>query len=245
MMSISIKHLSHITIHAAALRRCLHLAIITAIFTASAGTLAALPRFALLTGTRCSGCHFNPQGGGIRTELGWSSMNEVGLIKPSSIGLDSLLPTETNTLWDGLVTFGLDTRFQIAKLGRPPAAERKFIPMQLAPAVAIAPLDWLTIFGAYNFGADGYPGMTSFDATVMIQPDITLPALRVGYMQPSIGIRQDDHTMFTRRDAAGLGSPIIPPNYNEIGAEINYEGLRWLTVNGGVYLPRNIAEETQ
>jgi hypothetical protein len=213
---------------------------------AGTGRLTALPRFSLLTGTRCSACHFNPQGSGIRNELGWSTMNRVGLISPESVGLDSLFASdETNSYFDGLVTFGLDTRFQIAKLGRPPDAKRKFIPMQVAPSIAVAPFEWLTGYATYNFGTARYPGQTNFDAALLVQPSITAPALRLGYMQPSIGIRHDDHTMFVRRDAAGLGTPLIPPNYNELGAEINYEGLRWLTVNAGAYSSHNIAGKTE
>lgn len=212
---------------------------------AGAGRLIALPRFSLLSGTRCSACHFNPQGSGIRNELGWSSMNQVGAISPSSIGLDSLFAAETNSHWDGLVTFGLDVRLQMAKLGRTADAPRKFIPMQLAPGVAIAPFEWLTAFGTYNAGPVRYPGQTQFEAMAVIQPEITLPAVRLGYLQPSIGIRHDDHTMFVRRDAAGFGTPLIPPNYNEIGGEINYEGLRWLTMNAGVFSARNLASKQE
>jgi len=216
-----------------------------AMHAAGAGRLNALPRFSLLSGTRCSACHFNPQGSGIRTELGWSTMNQVGAISPSSIGLDSLFAAETNSYWDGMVTFGLDVRLQVAKLGRSSDAPRKVIPMQLAPGVAIAPFEWLTAFGTYNAGPVRYPGQTQFDAMAVVQPEVTLPALRFGYMQPSIGIRHDDHTMFVRRDAAGFGTPLIPPNYNELGAEINYEGLRWLTMNAGVFSARNLASKVE
>ena len=219
---------------------------VAAIVAPAGGSLSALPRFSLLTGTRCSACHFNPQGSGIRNELGWSTMNRVGLISPESVGLDSLFANdETNTYFDGVLTFGIDARLQMAKLGAPPNAERKIIPMQLAPALAVQPFEWLTAYGTYNFGPARYPGQTNFDAAVMVQPDITLPSLRLGYMQPSIGIRHDDHTMFVRRDAAGYRTPLIPPNYNELGAEINYEGLRWLTVNAGAYSAHNLAKKSE
>jgi hypothetical protein len=70
---------------------------------------------------------------------------------------------------------------------------------------------------------------------VQYQPEVTLPSIRVGLIQPSIGVRQDDHTAFVRREAAKSGSPIIPPDYHDVGAEITYEGVHWLTLNAGIF----------
>src|SRR5437763_12695928 len=108
-----------------------------------AGMLHALPRFSLLTGTRCSACHFNPQGSGIRTELGWSYMNQTGAISVAPGELDSngvatsagffpaLYGAQSNSYWDGILTIGLDVRLQIAKIGAPtpgnPTVPYKFI----------------------------------------------------------------------------------------------------------------------
>lgn len=115
--------------------------------------------------------------------------------------------------------------------------------MQLAPSVAITPFEELAIYGTYNAGPTRYPGQTNFDFAVQYQPGVTLPGVRAGYIQPSMGIRHDDHTMFIRRDAARLGTPIIPPNYNEWGAEITYEGQNWLTMNAGAFSARNISKK--
>lgn len=216
-----------------------------ALLALPAEILTALPRFSLLTGTRCSACHYNPQGSGIRTELGWSTMNQVGAISPEDIGLGSLYSGETNTFFDGLMTFGLDARLQMAKLGRPPNADRKVIPMQFAPGIAITPFEELAIYGTYNAGPTRYIGQTSYDFAVQYQPGVTLPSIRVGYIQPSTGIRHDDHTMFIRRDAAYYSTPIIPPNYNDWGGEITYEGQRWLTVNAGAFSARGLAGKTE
>jgi hypothetical protein len=209
--------------------------------TVGAERLHALPRFALLTGTRCSACHFNPQGSSIRTELGWSTMNETGAVKPEEIGLGALYGAESNSFFDGLLTLGLDTRIQVAKLGRPPNDKRKIIPMQVAPSIALAPLDELTIYGTYNAGPLRYPGQTAFDAAIQYQPGITSPSIRIGHIQPSIGLRYDDHTTFLRKDAAGTGAPVIAPNYNEWGAEVVYEGQRWLSLNAGIFAAHNLS----
>lgn len=221
---------------------------LAAVCLAGAGLVAAsssafaLPRFSLLYGTRCSGCHHSPQGGGIRNPLGYSVMSEVSAFTPDSISLAWLRGESRLDPFDGVVEFGLDMRLQVAKLGRPPNDERKVIPMQLAPSIAIVPADFLSIYATYNAGPLRYPGQTSFDVAVQVQPGIETPSIRAGYIQPSIGQRYDDHTMFTRRDVAGSGAPIIAPNYNEIGAELTYEGLHWLTVNAGVFSARNLAK---
>src|SRR5436305_1403475 len=101
----------------------------------------ALARFALLTGTRCSACHVNPQGGGQRTELGWSYLNQIGAFNPESVGIPKTPDDATNSYWDGIVSFGLDTRFEDARLGTPidtaPSVPRYFIPMQFSPYISI------------------------------------------------------------------------------------------------------------
>ena len=66
-----------------------------------------------------------------------------------------------------------------------------------------------------------------------IHGDPKLPELRVGMIQPSIGVRHDDHTMMIRADAASPRSPIIAPNYNELGAELHYHPVSWLKVDVG------------
>ncbi len=177
----------------------------------------------------------------MRNELGWSSMNRVGLINPDSVGLGSMFTAETNTYLEGMLSVGLDLRLQSAKLGRPPNAKRKIIPMQLTPYLAVMPAEWVSLYGGYNVGERRYPGQGAFEAAALIQPGVTAPSIRAGYIQPSVGMRHDDHTMFIRREVSMNGTPLLPPNFSEIGAEVNYEGLHWLTVNAGVYSARNLA----
>lgn len=217
-------------------------ALVCALLTCCLSTVThALPRYALLTGTRCSGCHFNPSGSSLRTDLGYSTMNMTGAFTLTELGMEWLEAGSTNSVGDGLLTFGVDVRMQVAKLGRPPADVRKVIPMQVAPSMALTPTEGLSLYGTYNAGPLRYGGQTSFDVALQYQPDIFAPSIRAGHIQPSIGLRYDDHTMFVRRDAAGTGQPIIPPNYNELGVELAYEGLRWLTVNVGAFSAHNLA----
>lgn len=203
----------------------------------------AIPRFSLLTGTRCSACHFNPQGGGIRQELGWMSMNEVGALSLEEVGLGGL-KSETNSYFNNVFTVGLDARGQLAKLGRPPEAKRMFIPMQLAAHAAVVPFEGLSAYGSYNFSTLRYSfqGQTPWTAAIQYQPSVQAPSIRAGYIQPSIGIRHDDHTLFIRKDAAHNNTPVVPPEYNELGAELTFEGLRLLTLNTGVFGAKNLAK---
>ncbi len=206
----------------------------------------ALPRFSLLTGTRCSACHYDPHGGGLRTELGWSTMNLVGAIDPESIGLGGLYSGETNSFFDHKITVGFDGRLQMARTGVPPYDERIFIPMQFQPYLAYEPTDWLDIYGGYNLSVvmsnRELPGQFPVVGAVQVQTSPTAPIFRAGYISPAIGVRPDDHTVFVRREIARYKTTIIPPNYSELGGEVVYEGLKWLTVSGGVFSSHNLAE---
>lgn len=338
--------------HPRAAFRCI---VILGLFAIAASNAHAVPRLSLVSGTRCSACHFNPQGGGLRTELGWESMNDVSAWRwpwsPKRQGLDDSgddnlfnapsdnamgstpfeqtpddttsaapideLPPEdistdesssdtdvvedfeageplpaheptevveestvdvaplpeagdnamsaadidevpsapieihTNTLFDGLITPGFDLRLQMTKLGRPPADTRIVIPMQSQFYLAITPADWVSLYGSVNASAikfsdsltvRRYPSQSAWEATAQFHPGVTLPMVRVGYMQPSIGIRHDDHTSFTRRDVAG-SSPLnlVPPGYAELGVEAHYDGVSWLTVNAGIFSSSNLS----
>lgn len=243
---------------------------IVAIGTVAASDTIAIPRFSLLTGTKCSACHFNPQGSGIRTEMGWSMMNQTGLWqwkRPTTLAQDTsdlgLLDgsnepasTEigTNTWFDGKVIPGFDARGQIAKSST--TGKRIFIPMQFATSIAYMPMPELSIYTNINIasieerirGGDLFPGQTDFDGAIQYSPAPTLPSIRVGMIQPSVGIRQDDHTEYVRRDAAAprqvslSGPSLMPAYYNDVGAELTFEGINWLSVNAGVYNAKNFSE---
>src|SRR5438552_16533690 len=88
----------------------------------------AIPRFSLLSGTRCSVCHFDPQGSGLRTQLGWEMMNETGLVKWH--GPDTSAESPTNSWYGGRVVPGGDARFQLVRVST--TNQELFIPMQLS-----------------------------------------------------------------------------------------------------------------
>lgn len=223
----------------------------------------ALPRMSLTAGTPCSACHVNLQGGGMRTEIGWGSMAWVGAATYDKLGLDSLNNAESNAFFDGKVALGIDTRIQVAKLGIPVLnvkddgtvetiePQRRVIPMQIQPYLSVYATDSLKLYGSYavdpntfdgEFCDPVYSGQACFELEAIYQPTPLSPALRIGQIQPSIGIRHDDHTILIRGDASAPRNPLIAPNYAELGAEVHYHPIYWLQTEFGAFLPRNLAE---
>jgi hypothetical protein len=216
----------------------------------------AIPLFSLMTGTRCSVCHFDPHGGGLRTELGWEMMNKTGLFQwPGTAASDTASISPTNSIFNGLFVPGGDVRLQLVRVSQ--TNQELLIPMQISTSLAFVPNQQVSLSTNVNlasiyvrslksqtdlFGTTNglYPGETDYDLTLQYQPDITLPSIRVGMIEPSFGILQDDHTAFTSMDAYN-NITLIPPYYNEVGGELTYEGVKWLTVNAGVFNARNLS----
>jgi hypothetical protein len=213
----------------------------------------AIPQFSLLSGNKCLNCHINTQGSGIRNELGWYVAKDMKLTDPKNVGLGWLyeLDAESNSFLDGTLTIGLDTRIQSARSPRSDNAVQRVFPMQAALHIAYQPVQWLTIESMTDIAAlvrdlsnrpQAYIGQRSWSASVIVQPGITAPQLRVGHFQPSIGVRYDDHTNLVRQIAGANGSTLIPPNYAEYGAELNYEGIQWLSLTVGAFLPGALSQ---
>ncbi len=211
----------------------------------------AVPRMSLTAGTPCSACHINGQGGGMRTEIGWGASVYTGAYIP-----EKFEEMESNSYFDGLLSVGTDIRLQTFRGSVAPGSDelpsRLYLPMQLQPYIASIPTEWLTLYGSYNIGpsvfrGDGlcnpvYAGQSCFEAAAKIQPSYTAPYVRVGNFQPSIGVRHDDHTMLLRNDAASPRTPIIAPNYAELGAELTYVPAHWFHTDAGVFRAANLSE---
>jgi hypothetical protein len=242
------------------LKRLLHFSTLLLILFVH-GSASAIPRFSLLTGTRCSACHFNPQGSGIRTTLGWEMMNETGMIKwhgPNEQDTFAVpFPENNNTIFSKHLYWGGDARFQLVRESK--TNQELLIPMQLSGELAYQASPELVAYTNINFAslyvrslktdtsifgksAGLYPGETDYDLALQYQPSQTLPSLRVGMIEPTVSIRQDDHTEYVHEEAALQGIALIPPYYNDIGAELTYEGIRWLTINAGIFNAYNLAQ---
>ena len=208
--------------------------------TISPHTAQAIPQFSLATGNRCINCHVAVQGAGLRDELGRYSTDGTGLTKAQWQPLG-----DAGALLDGALLVGADVRVQMARSHQSPDADRRFFPMQAALYSLYRPSGPVQLEGSYNFGPKKFDGQQSWTGSVLLQPSFDFPQLRLGYFQPSIGIRYDDHTTLVRQTADVTGATtLIAPNYAEWGAELHYYKPRWLDLTAGVYNARSLAENT-
>ena len=224
----------------------------------STAPASAIPRLTLLTGARCSNCHVDSAGGGLRSEMGWYAANHNGMVTWDQVGWSGLHDLKSNTLFDGLLTLGFDSRYQIFKtppsydaFGKYDAGKRLYVPMQIAPTLALQPLKELTVVGAFNliavdFGAGKhtYPGESAWEAWAKYQPSELAPYIRAGMIQPKVGIRHDDHTMLIRNNAmtGGRPKPMLAPYWTDPGVEVGYEGIHWVSAEATLFQARNLAD---
>ena len=204
----------------------------------------SLPQFAVLNNSKCISCHVNVQGGGLRNFRGWKFLSNVGLLQPEKVKLDKVYryDSSSNTVLNGKLTLGTDFRLQMARSHKSPDSERRVFPMQAAVYADYRIINWLQTEASYNFGPKKFNGQQSWSASAIIQPEYSYTQFRIGYFQPSIGIRYDDHTMVVRQVPGADGNTIIAPNYAEFGAEFNYNGFDWLTATVGVFDAESLAE---
>lgn len=167
---------------------------------------------------------------------------DTGLLQPGSVKtFRALLNKYTSFASDRLI-FGTDLRFQMARSHKSKDARRRYFPMQAAVYSSYAVSDRLFIEASYNFGRIKYFGQQKWTASMILHPKYSFTQLRVGYFQPSIGTRYDDHTTLPRMIAGADGSPLIAPNFAEYGAEFTYNGIPWLALTAGVFDAASLAE---
>ncbi len=200
----------------------------------------------------------------MRSGIGWSTAKSTGAFSWEDLGVSVLADRTTNEIVDG-VSAGFDARLQLARLGRPRVRvdeggqtetvtpPRRLVPMQLEPYVRADLLDWLDLEASWAAGPSTfsqaepcsrhYPGQSCFTAEAAVELGPTAPRIRAGMFQPSFGIRHDDHTNLIRHDAGrGDQSTLIPPNYAELGAELNWQPVRWIEADAAAFLADNLAE---
>jgi len=230
-----------------------HLALVAAaiaIVLTAGRDASALPRMALTAGSPCATCHTQPQGGGIRNSIGFGTSQHTGMVHWSNLGLPSL-DKGSPTFASEAVTIGADIRSVVARLGRPTGDKDKaelpsflYVPMQLMPYVGLKLGDHVDVVGSYNLATTqrSYPGQPSWEAAIQWHGDASLPTLRAGMIQPTIGIRHDDHTMLIRANAAAPRQPFLPPNYADPGIEATWQPRAWFRAEAGGYMTMNLSE---
>ncbi len=231
--------------------------------------ISARPQYSILQtyGTKCSNCHINNNYGGQRNAGGFIARNSISVINPESVGLSGFYDFlgDKNSFMDDDILWGLDFRYQNARWGQTqkltevrdsnllpvaPTLERKGMIMQLMPYLSVRPFDWMKIDGMYNFSYDIEPNMRykgQQPGHVSATFDIAdyLPSVRVGYFPPDMGIDYDDHTLQVRQVAGrGRSTPLIPADYAELGLQLNYDRLDWLSASFGIFEAKNMADLT-
>ena len=223
-------------------------------------TANARPQYSILQtyGTKCNTCHENNQGGGLRSAPGFLSRKDLALIKPEWLGLKGFFDNmSTSSFLNDMILTGMDTRIQEAQWKVPGKTTREWMLMQATPYLAIKPAEFIEFEGQYNVAMEindrieskksmVYPGQQAYSYSMYLRPASYLPQLRVGYFQPTIGQKWDDHTMLIRQVPATKGRvALIPDDYAEFGAQLDYENYDWFGVSAGVFQATNLASSGQ
>ncbi len=176
----------------------------------------ALPLYAARGGVTCNTCHFDPNGGGIRNEFGFTFMRNRHSIEPEERWANLTVDPKLNE-W---ITVGLDVRvLYLAEHinGGSTWSTSTFFPMQGQVNLAVTPHEHLTLVASHGLVVDepGFPtGYVAREIYGMLEELPGGTYARVGRFRLPFGLRQDDHTSFTRdpdflpydaqKDAAGI-----------------------------------------
>lgn len=222
------------------------------VFVIFVGETFSRPQYSILQtyGTKCSACHVNVQGGGVRSVAGWLSRKDFALINPEWIGLKNFFDKliARNSYFDDKLVFGFDARWQSARWPSGIAgSQRDYMIMQLNPYLVLQPAQWLWFEGTYNLAYEiekdkRYQAQQPYAFSLYLKPFEDLPSLRIGYFLPPIGQKWDDHTMFVRYAIASKGRhPVVPHDYAEWGAQLDYENIPWLSLSAGAFTGKNLS----
>ncbi|MCS6966626.1 MAG: hypothetical protein NZ473_07665 [Candidatus Kapabacteria bacterium] len=211
----------------------------------------AIPTFTLLTGNRCIACHVSPTGGGLRSELGWYTMHDVGILQWHQLGfewLEQWWQRQGNSFWGGRLLLGVDARLQGFQSHNPTLQPRwRLFPMQGALHIGMQPIKAVSAEATLNGGRLIFPGQQRWSGSITFQPLPGLPQLRAGFFQPAVGLRYDDHTMLVRRlPGARYDSPqetyLLAPNFAQWGAHLQWFSLPWLSLTVGAFRAGALAD---
>lgn len=210
----------------------------------------AIPQFSLLTGNHCGACHVIPAGGALRSELGWYSLHDVGLLQWSHLGLEQVQRwlQQGNSFWDGRLLVGFDFRLQGFQSHNPAYNPRwRLFPMQGALHVGFQPVKALSAEATLNAGRPVFPGQQRWSASLHFHPHRRLPSLRLGFMQPAVGLHYDDHTLLVRRlPGARFDSPqqtyLLAPNVALWGASAMWLPLPEISLTAALFRAGDLSQ---
>ena len=186
---------------------------------------AALPLYASRQGATCVTCHVDPNGGGIRNEVGFAYLRNRHSIERESKWEKVTVDPKLND-W---ITLGVDLRVMYYAShvnGGRTLSTSTFFPMQGQVNLAVMPHEHLTLVASHGITVDepGVPaGYVAREIYGMVEG---LPAemyARIGRFRLPFGLRQDDHTSFTR-DQDFLPYDSQKP---DAGIEVGRIGTAW------------------
>lgn len=224
--------------------RSLHYVAVFFCVFGSAQDSNALPRFALMTGTKCTSCHVNPTGGQMRTEYGLGFSQE-------KLPLEALKDSEftfTNKVNDN-ISVGADYRGQFVydfstspDFTTDPIAQRtkgksSFHTMTASIYAAVNLGKKITFFFRQDLISPSFRDLSGPEVFVIAK---ILPGkwyIKGGDFLPDYGWRLDDHTAYIRGGNIGTlnglqtnAGLIFRPNYKDVGVEIGgYAGSLMFT----------------
>ncbi len=197
----------------------------------------ALPRFALMTGTKCQSCHVNPTGGGMRTEYGMAFSSDK---LPLEAMRDSDF-TFSGKLNDH-ISIGGDHRGQFIYDKGSASTSFQAMTTSIYGSVQVNKKYYFyfkqdLVNPGYSQGAGQFPGPEVF-ALAKLFPGMYVKG---GVFMPNFGWRLDDHTSYTRGGDIGYVNGsfyneglIFVPNYKDVGIEVG-GNIGGLVLTGGLF----------
>ncbi len=196
----------------------------------------SLPRFALMSGAKCSSCHVNPTGGQMRNDFGTTYSAE-------KLPLEALRDSEftfSGKLNEN-ISIGGDYRSQFIYYNGSSTTTFQAMTTSIYGMVRLNKkysffFKQDIINGTYG---SFYPGTEAF-GLAKILPNAGY--VKGGIFLPNYGLRLDDHTAYTRGGSLGFIDAtklvqhglIFVPNYKDIGLEIG-EYFGDLFVTAGLF----------
>lgn len=187
------------------------------LFAAATPTLAE-PAFAIRTGYRCSQCHANRTGGGIRTAFG--SLYTQTILPERTFGKSGAMPTLLAADPDARFALGADVRVLSVSLFRDDGADTSSTELTEANVYLEARLlpERLSLYLDEKVGPGGASAREAF---ALVSFDRWRGYVKAGKFLPPFGWRLPDDAAFIRQFS---GFSYATP---DIGVELGIEPGRW------------------
>jgi hypothetical protein len=184
------------------LRLALGMALGLVLSAVASPPVMSLPMYASREGAKCVSCHFDPNGGGLRNDFGFTYGKNRHSMEPE----DRWAEVTVNPQLNEWIRLGVDTRMSYIAShvhgDQSTLTSSTFFPMQANLRVAVTPLDYLSIVGSHGlYLQTGGVASAPYLAREWYGLFHGLPYnafIQVGKFRSPFGLRQDDHTSFLR-----------------------------------------------